>query len=147
QSITNPVAVPAPSPLDQIDPSTIEKVEVFKGPSAATLYGADAANGVIVVTTKRGKAGPTSWQASYDHALTDTPGQWPLGYYRWGHHPTNGSLRLCSLVSENCVFDSLRTFQALNDPRLTVLGQGHRNAVSLTASGGTKAIQFRVTGS
>ena len=33
----------------------------MKGPSAATLYGTDAANGVIVITTKRGKAGKTRW--------------------------------------------------------------------------------------
>src|SRR3546814_4533966 len=55
--------VPAPSPLDQIDPNSIESIEVFKGPSAATMYGADAANGVIVITTKRGRPGPAQWTA------------------------------------------------------------------------------------
>ena len=48
----------APSPLDQIDPQAIQTVEVLKGPSAATLYGPDAANGVIVITMKKGRAGP-----------------------------------------------------------------------------------------
>jgi TonB-dependent SusC/RagA subfamily outer membrane receptor len=45
----------APSPLDQIDPNSIETIEIFKGPSATAIYGSDAANGVIVITTKRGR--------------------------------------------------------------------------------------------
>jgi TonB-dependent SusC/RagA subfamily outer membrane receptor len=43
----------APSPLDYIDPNTIERIEVLKGPSAVTLYGEDAANGAIIVTRKK----------------------------------------------------------------------------------------------
>jgi TonB-dependent SusC/RagA subfamily outer membrane receptor len=41
------------SPMDKIDPNIIATIEVFKGPSAASLYGPDAANGVIVITTKK----------------------------------------------------------------------------------------------
>ncbi|MDE3152656.1 MAG: TonB-dependent receptor plug domain-containing protein, partial [Gemmatimonadota bacterium] len=37
--------------LNDLDPNEIEDVEIVKGPSAATLYGTDAANGVIVITT------------------------------------------------------------------------------------------------
>ena len=79
-----PSYAPAPSPLDQIDPNIIEKIEVFKGPSAATLYGADAANGVIVITTKRGRPGPTRWTAQSTHGRTDparalSRGLFPLG--------------------------------------------------------------------
>jgi TonB-linked SusC/RagA family outer membrane protein len=40
-----------------IDPNDIENLVVLKGPEAAALYGIDAANGAIVITTKRGKAG------------------------------------------------------------------------------------------
>jgi TonB-linked SusC/RagA family outer membrane protein len=40
-----------------IDPENIETLTVLKGPEAAALYGIDAANGAIVITTKRGKAG------------------------------------------------------------------------------------------
>ncbi len=36
--------MPAPSPLDQIDLHAIATVNILKGPAAATLYGADAAN-------------------------------------------------------------------------------------------------------
>ena len=37
-----------------IDPRSIERIEIIRGPQAATLYGADAANGVIQIFTKRG---------------------------------------------------------------------------------------------
>ena len=40
-----------------INPEDIESITVLKGPEAAALYGIDAANGAIVITTKRGKAG------------------------------------------------------------------------------------------
>jgi len=42
------------SRLANIDPAAIENIEVLKGAAAAQQYGADAANGVITVTTKRG---------------------------------------------------------------------------------------------
>jgi TonB-dependent SusC/RagA subfamily outer membrane receptor len=48
--------------LNTLSPEEIEDIEIVKGPSAATLYGTAAANGVIVVTTKKGKAGSTRWQ-------------------------------------------------------------------------------------
>ncbi|HEU4748112.1 MAG TPA: SusC/RagA family TonB-linked outer membrane protein [Gemmatimonadaceae bacterium] len=40
-----------------LNPEDIESLVVLKGPEAAVLYGIDAANGAIVITTKRGKAG------------------------------------------------------------------------------------------
>ena len=40
-----------------INPEDIESIVVLKGPEGSALYGIDAANGVIVITTKRGKAG------------------------------------------------------------------------------------------
>lgn len=143
----NPVDVPAPSPLDQIDPNIIEKIEVLKGPSAATLYGADAANGVIVITTKRGRPGPTQWNISFTQARTDPRGQYPTGYYRWGHQfDTNDPPRFCVLLDVTCAPDSLVQFQALNNPALTVLGRGHRTGLSLTASGGAQGLTYSVTG-
>lgn len=40
-----------------INPNDIEKVTILKGPEAAALYGVEAANGAILITTKKGKAG------------------------------------------------------------------------------------------
>jgi TonB-dependent SusC/RagA subfamily outer membrane receptor len=52
------------SPLDDISPDDIERIEVVKGAAAATLYGTDAAAGVIQIFTKRGAQGAAKWQAS-----------------------------------------------------------------------------------
>lgn len=47
------------SPLSTINPNDIESVEILKDASASAIYGARAANGVVLITTKRGKAGVT----------------------------------------------------------------------------------------
>jgi TonB-linked SusC/RagA family outer membrane protein len=43
--------------IADLNPNDIENVEILKGPSAAALYGSAAANGVVIITTKRGKPG------------------------------------------------------------------------------------------
>jgi len=45
--------------LEQLDPNSIAKIDVLKGASASAEYGSDAANGVIVITTKKGAASTT----------------------------------------------------------------------------------------
>ena len=52
------------SSISDINPNDIESIEVLKDASAAAIYGARAANGVILITTKRGKAG--SQEASFN---------------------------------------------------------------------------------
>lgn len=49
------------SRLNDFDPSEIENIEVLKGPAAATLYGTEAARGVINIITKKGAAGSTKY--------------------------------------------------------------------------------------
>jgi TonB-linked SusC/RagA family outer membrane protein len=43
--------------ISNLNPDDIESMNILKGPAAAALYGSSAANGVIVITTKKGKAG------------------------------------------------------------------------------------------
>lgn len=45
------------NPLDNINPNDIESITVLKDAAAASIYGSRAANGVVVITTKRGKSG------------------------------------------------------------------------------------------
>ena len=45
------------SPLNSINPSDIESIEVFKDADATAIYGSRGANGVVLITTKKGKAG------------------------------------------------------------------------------------------
>ncbi|SHG81480.1 TonB-linked outer membrane protein, SusC/RagA family [Chryseolinea serpens] len=52
------------SPLSTINPSDIESVEVLKDASATAIYGARGSNGVVLITTKRGKSGTT--RVSYE---------------------------------------------------------------------------------
>ncbi|MEM9328293.1 MAG: carboxypeptidase-like regulatory domain-containing protein, partial [Bacteroidota bacterium] len=56
------------SRLNDINPNDIESIQVLKGASAGALWGARAANGVIVITTKNGKAG--QFRASYKGTLS-----------------------------------------------------------------------------
>jgi TonB-linked SusC/RagA family outer membrane protein len=48
-----------PNRAADINPSDIEAIEILKGSAASAIYGARAANGVVLITTKRGHAGPT----------------------------------------------------------------------------------------
>ncbi|MBA4055637.1 MAG: hypothetical protein C0490_13060, partial [Marivirga sp.] len=49
--------VPSDGPLADVNPNDIESIEVLKDASASAIYGTRAANGVVIVTTKRGKFG------------------------------------------------------------------------------------------
>jgi len=52
------------NPLNSINPAEIESIDVLKDASATAIYGSQATNGVVVITTKRGKAGAP--QITYD---------------------------------------------------------------------------------
>lgn len=56
------------SPLSTINPSDIVSMEILKDASATAIYGAQGANGVVLITTKRGKAGEAKF--TYDGSLT-----------------------------------------------------------------------------
>jgi TonB-linked SusC/RagA family outer membrane protein len=72
------------NPLDFINPDDIESIEVVKGPAAATLYGAEAANGVIQIITKKGRKGQQGmqWNGKVEYGeidwTIDTPTNWSL---------------------------------------------------------------------
>ncbi|MGI8638057.1 MAG: SusC/RagA family TonB-linked outer membrane protein, partial [Segetibacter sp.] len=57
--VSNGGGITSVSPLSTINPNDIESVEVLKDASASAIYGARAANGVVLITTKRGKNGAT----------------------------------------------------------------------------------------
>jgi TonB-dependent starch-binding outer membrane protein SusC len=67
------------SALDAINPEDIESIEVIKGPAAATLYGADAAAGVIQIITKRGTRGQQGirWNAKLETGQSEWGGRLP----------------------------------------------------------------------
>lgn len=69
------------SALDAINPEDIERIEVIKGPAAATLYGADAAGGVIQIITKKGNRDQkASWTVKGEYGGTDWALATPVNY-------------------------------------------------------------------
>lgn len=62
--------------LSEIDPESIESIEVLKDAAATSMYGSRAANGVILVTTKRGKKGERSIRANVSYSWSYIP-QYP----------------------------------------------------------------------
>jgi len=57
---TNNAAPGMTSPLNAIDPADISSIEVLKDADATAIYGSKGANGVVLITTKKGKSGKTS---------------------------------------------------------------------------------------
>ena len=72
-----------PNRASDINPSDIESIEILKGASAAAIYGARAAAGVVLITTKSGRGGPTrvSYKTTYsnDQVLNTVPLQRTFG--------------------------------------------------------------------
>ena len=61
------------NPLSSLDPSNIESVEVLKDATSASLYGSRAGNGVILITTKKGKSGKAEFNASVSQSFSWLP--------------------------------------------------------------------------
>jgi Outer membrane receptor for ferrienterochelin and colicins len=134
--------------LNDLNPEEIESIEIVKGPSAATLYGTDAANGVIVVRTRRGHQGSTSWRAYAEGGTIDQPAHFPDNYYAWGHNAA-GVVQQCTLVqvaAAACTRDSLTTFNPLRNPDTSPIGRGMRGQIGLQASGGVAAFTYFIAG-
>lgn len=72
----------ATSALNFISPQDIESIEVIKGPAAATLYGAEAAGGVIQIITKKGLRGEQAvrWNARYERGESEWSLDTPVNY-------------------------------------------------------------------
>ncbi|TVP45963.1 MAG: TonB-dependent receptor [Gemmatimonadales bacterium] len=75
------------SGLDDINPADIERIEIIRGASAATLYGTEASAGVIQIFTRRGREGITQWRYNADYGVLSTPLDWwdISAYSAWFH--------------------------------------------------------------
>jgi TonB-linked SusC/RagA family outer membrane protein len=141
----------ASSRLDDIDPNSIETIDILKGPSAATLYGSDAANGVIVITTKRGKAGPARWNAFSERGIMQMKAKFTESYRGWGTSAVNGPDSPCTLLdvaAGRCTgIDSVSHFNPLNDSRTSPFGTGTTFLNGVDVSGGTDHLLYYFGGS
>lgn len=135
------------SRIDDIDPATIETIEIVRGPSAATLYGQDASNGVIVITTKKGRPGTTRWNVGYKRDWGQTYGKKPLEYKGFGFHPVSGTRVGCNVIqviNYDCIQDSVLVFDP-NHPLVGREGTEMNNRFTANVEGGSAASSYSIT--
>jgi TonB-linked SusC/RagA family outer membrane protein len=138
------------SVINDIDPTTIEDVEVVKGPSAATLYGTDAANGVVVITTKKGRSGRNRWTFNAEQGSIVDKSNYLGANMIWGHTPTSTAATRCytyTISAGTCIADSTTSLNIMTDKTgLSPLATGFRNQWNAQAGGGTEAVRYFVSG-
>lgn len=135
------------SRVGDLNPEEIESIEVVKGPSAATLYGTDAANGVILVTTKKGRAGAARWSVFGEGGMLQDRNYYPSAYSTWGKRPgeTVSTRAFCNLQrvgTGECKADSTSTLNIFDNKDLTPLDNGGRQKYGVQVSGGTENTRY-----
>ncbi|MFN0180745.1 MAG: SusC/RagA family TonB-linked outer membrane protein [Gemmatimonadales bacterium] len=123
------------SRLNDINPNTIESIEVIKGPAAATLYGTEASNGVIQIITKKGAQGRaqvaftssvgSNWVADAEGKFDKT-----VSYYR----DTDGSVKSFNLV------------RAESERGTPLFRNGTLRRYGVEVSGGNQGVQYFIAG-
>ena len=144
-----------PARIGDINPEEIESIEVVRGPSASTLYGTDAANGVIVITTKRGSVGRPQWSTYTEQTAITDRNEYPTAYWGWrtGTTSTTNSTPsntvqcfLSQVASGACVQDSVTSYNLHDDPESTPYGTGYRKQYGAQLSGGTEMLRYFLHG-
>ncbi|MCL9967997.1 MAG: TonB-dependent receptor [Aquirufa antheringensis] len=146
--------VPTQGTLNQINPSDIESMQVLKDASAASIYGARAANGVVIITTKRGGEGEPKINFDMYTGVQDvgktldllntkelgqyyyeseigagkTPGTSPSAQYRFG---ADGSQTIADYIYPNVYGDLPSNYTYTNDITDPALG---KTAFNITKS-------------
>ncbi len=59
------------NPIADLNPNDIESIEILKDASAGAIYGSRAANGVVLITTKKGKAGKTTFEVGAQYGISN----------------------------------------------------------------------------
>jgi TonB-linked SusC/RagA family outer membrane protein len=141
---STPFNIEHTSRLNDLNPNDIESIEVVKGPSAATLYGTDAVNGVIVITTKAGRPGPARWRAYVRAGLKEMPKYDYAGsYWGWGHSNPNTNCTLANVARGSCMQDSVTVIpNPLNNEELTIFGAKPTWQYGTNVSGGTEDLRY-----
>lgn len=150
------------SRLNDINPNDIEHIEVVKGPAAAALYGTAAANGVLVITTKRGRPGRPEWSFYTETAslkdITDYPANY-MAYQVLGsptasfYTPTGAfntvDYAYCpnrSAAAGTCTQDGVASFNTLLDSRTTPFTSADRQRYGVNVRGGTELVTYYASG-
>jgi TonB-linked SusC/RagA family outer membrane protein len=129
-----------PSRLDDIDPASIERVEILKGAAAATLYGTEASGGVIQIFTKTGKTGETRWNLEVEQGVLNYPDV---------YKPNAGLVTSAAEAQRLSEFwgMSIQPFQVFERNFIGgLLERGHSSTYTGSVSGGTSALTYFASG-
>lgn len=133
------------SRINDLNPEEIESIEIIKGPSASTLYGTQAANGVVRITTKRGIAGRPVWTVYSEIGTLYDRNNYPTNYFSYGRLQPTGEVRQCltfQFAAASCTIDSLSSFNVLEHPTTTPYGTGWRGQTGAQVSGGSDEVRY-----
>jgi len=131
-----------------INPADIESIDILKGGAAAAIYGAQAANGVVLITTKRGRSGPTRYTFSSTNTW-DTPRLPQLVQTQYGQG-NDGVTSVCGGV--NCRLGSaswgapIPKGTPIYDHQNELFDTGIGSDNNLQVSGGNDRTTFFVSG-
>lgn len=132
-----------PSALDMINPADIDRMEVIKGPAATTLYGTEAAGGVIQIFTKRGVAGAPAWTLSMEQGMSVMPHQGP----GVDVNPSGLFLNTCR---DSSILNHQTGTMGVDEPGCPESGSWFRNAhhqvYNLSVRGGGETATYFVSG-
>lgn len=121
-----------------INPADIASIEVLKDASSASIYGARSANGVILITTKKGKEGRSDVNVSYNHLFGKLAHSIPVS--------NSAEVRLFRDLQKrpNSNVDSLNpAFNADNNLQELLLGNlGQKKELKVAASGANKNFDY-----
>ncbi|HVT41143.1 MAG TPA: SusC/RagA family TonB-linked outer membrane protein [Gemmatimonadaceae bacterium] len=130
------------SRIDDIDPATIERMEILKGAAAATLYGTEASSGVIQIFTKRGVAGAPKW----DFSANVDGSTFPTNRLddNWGVATTQGQ---ADSLKKMWGRSDIAPFKPFSQPILrNYFHTGVTKNASLSVTGGTPNLNYFVAG-
>jgi TonB-linked SusC/RagA family outer membrane protein len=136
------------SRFDDIHPEDIESIEVLKGPAASALYGTAAANGVIQITTKRGRSGKASWRTFAQYGSQFDPTDYPANYYNVGTVAGGTSTYSASCTMDRAAqgFCDQGTVVSFNPAKYyDVFKTGNIKTYGASVSGGSDAAQYFVS--
>jgi TonB-dependent starch-binding outer membrane protein SusC len=132
----------SPSRINDFNPQDVEDIEVVKGPSAAALYGTDAANGVIQIRTKQGRPGPTRWTSFIEGGVLNDIGSWPANWF--SEQASGASCNIESAARAVCTITKVSNFNPIET--FSPFRQGVRQQYGLSASGGSEQTTFYTSG-
>ena len=141
----------APSRINDLNPEDIESIEIVKGPAAATLYGIQASNGVVRITTKRGRAGRARWNLYSEAGAVRDHNTYPINFN--GRDDTDATGAdwdgFCIVQFELdglCTQTSVSQFSPLDDPFTSPLKPGFRQQHGVNVSGGNELLTYYLSG-